>query len=419
MSTKQPTGKNPLFIAFITIFLDLLGFGIIIPLQPFFAREMGATDRMVMYISATYSIMQFVFTPFWGSLSDRMGRRPIVLFSVLIATIGYFIFAFTALYGASLIWLFVARGISGFGNANIGAAQAIVADTTTPENRSKGMGLIGAAFGLGFIFGPAIGGGLGQIDPVLPLFVAGGLSALNFTLAFKMLPETRQKSAIPTQRELLPIAQLRASAKYINVTTIVFISLITTVAFAQMEQAITLYIDDTFIAGDTYDETRIKAAARLTMYFLIVLGVTATVIQGGLIRLLTRKFGEIRLIQTGVFIMGTSLLFIPVSGYIGHFWILMLIAPYMATGTGLVNPSKSSLLSQSVPADKQGMILGANQSASSLGRVIGPIVAAELYTRQAELPFLVGGGMIILTLVICFRLRQVQVQKQKHNHLKH
>ena len=158
--------NNPLFVAFLTIFLDLLGFGILIPIQPFFAESLGASASTVTLLSATYSIMQFLFAPFWGSLSDRYGRRPIILSSIFISAIGYFIFA----SAQSLQLLFLSRALSGFGNANLGAAQAIIADSTTGADRAKGMGLIGAAFGLGFIFGPAVGGILGQISPRTPLW---------------------------------------------------------------------------------------------------------------------------------------------------------------------------------------------------------------------------------------------------------
>ena len=356
--------------------------------------------------------MQFIFAPFWGSLSDKIGRRPIVLLSVLISAVGYFLFAFAALFNVHIVWLFLARGISGFGNANIGAAQAIVADTTTPENRSKGMGLIGAAFGLGFIFGPALGAGLSQIHPVVPLLTAGGLAIINFLLAFKLLPETRSQEMAVTERKLIPIHLIKESTKYVNVSNLILLSLIITAAFAQMEQAITLYIDDTFVTGSSYNTERIKEAAKLTGYFLIVIGVTATIIQGGLIKSLTRKFGEVRLIQFGIFVMGTSLFMIPLAGHFGKFWVLMLIAPYMATGSGLVNPSKSSLLSQSIPQEKQGAILGLNQSASSLGRVIGPLLAAELYTLRPDYPFFIGGTMILFMFTVGYRLKPQVERKQ-------
>ena len=161
---KKPS-KKVLIIAFMTIFLDLLGFGIIIPIQPFYVKSFGATPTVVTLLGASYSMMQFFFSPFWGGLSDKVGRRPIILFSIVISAIGHFMFAM-----ASGLWvLFAARMLAGFGNANIGTAQAIIADVTTAENRSTGMALIGVAFGLGFLFGPAVGGYLGGISPSCPL----------------------------------------------------------------------------------------------------------------------------------------------------------------------------------------------------------------------------------------------------------
>ena len=205
--------NRTLFIAFITIFLDLLGFGIIIPIQAFYAESFNATPKVITLLGASYSLMQFFFAPFWGKLSDRLGRRPIILFSVLISAAGHFIFA----SANGLMLLFAARMVAGFGNANIGTAQAIIADITTKENRAKGMGLIGAAFGLGFIFGPAIGALLGQHHPTTPLYAAGVLALLNFIFAYFLLPETKTTSSAPTEREILPLKLLNRSQKFANV----------------------------------------------------------------------------------------------------------------------------------------------------------------------------------------------------------
>ena len=169
------SSRKPLVIAFFTIFLDLLGFGIIIPVQAFYAQDFGASATAVTLLGGSYSLMQFFFAHFWGSLSDKVGRRPIILSSVAISAVGHFVFAMAP----SLSILFLARMIAGFGNANIATAQAIISDSTTHENRAKGMGIIGAAFGLGFIFGPAIGGFLGQYSPTLPSFAAGVLAAFS------------------------------------------------------------------------------------------------------------------------------------------------------------------------------------------------------------------------------------------------
>ena len=177
---------SPLKIVFLTTFIDLLGFGIIIPIQPFYAESFSATPATVTMLGASYSLMQFLFSGMIGQLSDRVGRRPVLLGSVALIIIGYLVFA----QATSITGLFIARMISGLGGANLGAAQAIIADVTPADQRSRGMGIIGAAFGLGFIFGPAIGGALGQWGPVVPIYAAAILASLNLLLIYTKLPET-------------------------------------------------------------------------------------------------------------------------------------------------------------------------------------------------------------------------------------
>ncbi|MEI6397812.1 MAG: MFS transporter, partial [Pseudomonadota bacterium] len=185
MSKKSQ--RSPLLIAFFTIFLDLLGFGIVIPVNSFYVQSLGASPAVIAWLSASYSLMQFLFAPFWGRLSDKIGRRPVILISVAASCAGHMIFGLSS----TLFTVFAARLLAGFGNANLGTAQAIISDVTTPENRAKGMGLIGAAFGLGFLLGPAIGGFAGQYSPQAPAIVAGCLAFINFMLAYFLLPETR------------------------------------------------------------------------------------------------------------------------------------------------------------------------------------------------------------------------------------
>ena len=182
--------KSPIFVLFITIFLDLLGFGIIIPILPIFIKELGAQDFQVGLIAAIYPVMNFMFSPFWGTLSDRYGRRPIILTSVLVTAVAYIVFA----NAHAIIIIFISRMLSGIGSANISVAQAYIADVTSPSERAKSMGLIGAAFGLGFIFGPSIGGYLksisaeGSVD--LVGYVTASLCMVNFILAYFLLPES-------------------------------------------------------------------------------------------------------------------------------------------------------------------------------------------------------------------------------------
>ena len=375
------------------MFLDLLGFGIIIPIQPFYAESFGASAAVVTLLGATYSIMQFFFASFWGRLSDRLGRRPIILFSVFISAIGHFCFALAP----TLPLLFAARALAGFGNANLGTAQAVVADVTTQENRAKGMGLIGVAFGLGFLLGPGIGGFLGQYGPTIPLFAAGILATLNWIFAFFFLPETKKTSSKPSARRVLPIDTFRAAKAFPNAQSLLLISLLYTWGFALMEQDITLFIEHIWVqpSPDMPDDQRIKEAASLTAYFLVTIGLTAVFVQGGLIGRLSRKYGEAPLIKLGLLIVASSLLCIPLIGHSGQFPLMLVLAVWMAFGSGILNPSKSALLSRSIPEDRQGEILGLNQSLSSLGRVLGPLIAGILFELNTSIPFAVGACILL------------------------
>ena len=332
-----------------------------------------------------------------------------MLFSILISGIGYFIFA-----SATEIWvLFLARILSGFGNANLGTAQAIISDSTTGEERSKGMGLIGAAFGLGFIFGPAIGAFLGQISPQTPIYAAGILAFANLILTYFILPETKDPNLKPEQAGWMIRPQLiRKAAEYTNVLPILFISLIGTLAFSQIEQIIALFIEAIWVPEQLAEDERIKTAARYTGYYLTIIGVVAAVIQGGLIGKLNKRFGEVQLIRSGLFTIMIAILIIPWIGSTKSFALLLISGPILALGTSILNPSKSSLISRSIPPQLQGTMLGLNQSFSSLGRIIGPAIAGYLFEFSVNLPFYVGAGIMIPAFLLSLSLRS---SLQKNN----
>lgn len=405
-----PSSKSPLLVAFITIFLDLLGFGIIIPILPFFTKSLGASPTLITLLAASYSLMQFLFSPFWGYLSDKNGRRPIMLSSIFISGVGYFIFA-----SATQIWiLFFARILSGFGNANLGTAQAIISDSTSGEERSKGMGLIGAAFGLGFIFGPAIGAFLSQYSPQAPIYAAGFLSFGNLILTYFILPETKDPSIQPQGMNKVFNMQLLQQAKeYKNLIPIFIISFIGTVAFSQIEQIIALFIEAIWVQEDILEDEKIKMAARYTGYYLTIIGVVAAIIQGGLIGRLSKRFGEVRLIQAGLVVIMTAIVMIPFIGTTKSFALLLISGPYLALGTSILNPSKSSLISRSIPPQLQGTMLGLNQSFSSLGRVIGPSIAGFLFEISLNIPFYIGAGMMLPAIWWSFSLRTPHVPCEK------
>ncbi len=397
--------KRALFLAFLTIFLDLLGFGIIIPIQPFFAESFGASPTLVTVLGGSYSLMQFLFAPFWGRLSDRIGRRPIILMSVFVAMIGHVLFSVTS----SLAMLFVARMIAGFGNANLGTAQAIVSDTTDSSSRAKGMGLIGMAFGLGFVFGPALGGFLGSTYGVrAPSIAAAVLQGLNLLLAFWLLPETRDPSrevAVHGRRAPLSLAAFRRAIRHEGVGSLFSITLVATLAFAMMEQTIGLLVQAIWVTPLGLDlDASTRLAAKLTGYCLIVVGVTATVVQGGLIGPLVKRLGERRLIRISLWVLVIALATVPLFAETGRFPVFLLSGALLAIGSGLLTPSTNSLISKSIGEDEQGGVLGLNQSLSSLGRVLGPLVAGALFEYSRAAPFLTGALILVIVGLFARRL---------------
>lgn len=400
----KSASKNTLFIIFLTVFLDLIGFGIIIPIQPFFAEELGASPSTVTLLGASFSLMQFLFAAVWGRLSDRVGRRPVMLISIGITAIGYVWFGFARTLPA----LFAARMLAGFGSANIGTAQAVIADSTTHETRAKGMGLIGAAFGLGFIFGPALGAFFGQYGLTVPAFVAAALSTLNWISAFFILPETYPKEARSQNAHVgghgFSIKALKHAARHPNVSSLFLIYLTYTVAFSMMEQSIGLFLERRFVTAELPD-IRAKQAAALTGYYLIAVGVTATIVQGGLIGRLAKLFGERKLLATGTAFIGISLSLTPFFAGFEIFKIMFIPAVWTALGAGLTNPSLSSLLSRAVDRDEQGGTLGLGQSLAALGRVIGPACAGVLFERTIGLPFWLGGVLMAVCVTIALSLR--------------
>jgi MFS family permease len=395
---------------FLAVFLDMIGFGILIPIQPFYAEMYGARPATVTLLSACFSLVQFLFAPFLGRVSDSVGRRPIMLLTIAVNAVGYALFGLAQ----SLPMLFAARMISGFGSANLGTAQAIIADTTTAEGRAKGMGLLGAAFGLGFIFGPAIGGFCGQYGLAVPAFVAAAFSTVNLIFAYLKLPETRPREADAGQARpagahkaflgLSPEA-LREALKLRNVPQILWLYLIGTLAFSQMEQVLGLFIEHVWIAPQGSAAEQLRRAAALTSYFLVVVGITATIVQGALIGWLARRFGERRLILVGTVLLAVSLGALPLVGSLGDFGLFLGLAPVMAFGAGLTNPSLPSLLSQSVEDDAYGGILGLGHSLSALGRVIGPFFAGMLFELEAAVPFWTGAILMTSCTLMALTLR--------------
>jgi MFS transporter, DHA1 family, tetracycline resistance protein len=368
--------RSPLLVIFITVFIDLVGFGIVIPVLPFYVEgtKFNASPRMVGLLFASYSVMQLIFTPILGRLSDRYGRRPILFFSLLGTSLGFFVLGF-----ATQLWmLFAGRIIDGVTGGNISTAQAYIADVTTEENRAKGMGLIGAAFGLGFIFGPAIGGVLSKWDVnvagfhipgiSVPLIFAGALALANATLLYFVLPETvtpdhPARASAATARWSQLLKALRSS----RLAFVLLIYFLFVVAFSIMTSSFGLFTLFRF-GFDAHD----------TGWIFAFVGVVGAIVQGGLIGRLVKIFGELPLVITGALLFAASLFAIPLTGPHTGLLALLALGAAFAVGNGLATPSLTSLASKSVGRGEQGGVLGVTQSVASLARVVGPLISAAL-----------------------------------------
>lgn len=360
--------RSPLIVIFTTVFIDLVGFGIVIPVLPFYAEGtvFNATPRTVGLLFASYSVMQLIFSPILGRLSDRYGRRPVLLISIIGTGIGFLILGF-----AKFLWmLFVGRILDGITGGNISTAQAYIADITTKENRAKGMGLIGAAFGLGFIFGPALGGILSRWGIHVPFFFAAGLCFANAILLFFTLPETvtpdhPARSSAAGGRGLGQIVQALQKPRLAFVLVIYFFFI---VAFSIMTTSFSLFTMFRF----GYD-------AQHTGYLFAYVGFISVIVQGGLIGRLVKKFGELPLVIVGAFCFAISLFAVPFVGPVtGGLAALLIGGGVFSLGNSLATPALTSLASKSVGAAEQGTILGVTQSVASLARAVGPFLAAVL-----------------------------------------
>ncbi|HWS90689.1 MAG TPA: MFS transporter [Pyrinomonadaceae bacterium] len=357
--------RSPLLVIFVTVFIDLVGFGIVIPVLPFYVEgtQFDASPRVVGLLFASYSAMQLLFTPILGRLSDRYGRRPVLFFSLLGTSLGFFIMGF-----ATTLWmLFAGRIIDGITGGNISTAQAYIADVTTEENRAKGMGLIGAAFGLGFIFGPALGGVLSRWGVHVPFLFAGALSLANATLLYFVLPETVTKDHPARASATGRWSQLVRALRQSRLAFVLAVYFLFVTAFSVMTASFGLFTLYRF-GFDAHD----------TGWIFAFVGVVGAAIQGGLIGRLVKLFGEPLLVIAGALMFAASLVLIPFTGPQTGTPALLALGALFALGNGLATPSLTSLASKSAGAGEQGGVLGVTQSVASLARVVGPLLSAAL-----------------------------------------
>ncbi len=409
-------------VVFGIVALDLIGFGILIPQLGVYGVKFGASPFTVGLLISVYSLMQLVAAPLLGRLSDRYGRRPVLLLSQVGSLAGYLLFAFAQ----SLPLLFLARVIDGVSGGNIATAQAVVADITPPKDRARGMGVIGAAFGLGFVLGPALGGFLGAWGGNLAIgLFAAGLVAVNLTCTFLFLPETRAPDRVGGHARTLKGASLALQLPVVGRCLVLM--LVFTTAFAQMEGTFSVYLLTRFLSSGPVplregglflqaalpDAAVLREASLRAGWLFATVGVLSAAVQGGVVRRLTggaegRPGREALLATVGFGLTALGLALMPMAPTYG--WLFPVMG-LLAVGSALVNPCLSALVSLHAPAERLGAVLGAYQAFGSLGRIVGPALGGWLFTRLGPgAPYgtaagMVGlGGLLALSLVAQARM---------------
>lgn len=461
--------KAGLLLVFVTVFIDLLGFGIVMPLLPRYGLHFEASGLQLGLLMASFSAMQFIFAPIWGRVSDRIGRRPILILGLVGSTVSYALFGYATSLGrdgvllglSALTWLFITRIAAGIAGATISTAQAYIADVTGPKDRAKGMALIGAAFGIGFTFGPLIGAGFVSaesvvnltreqlvvveaqeeytetevdelitevrgIDPLAvederllreaiadpeievnpapsaaPGYVASIFSAIALLFAIFMLPESLNQESKPATHKWLDVGQLGRLLKTRSVAIVLIGIFISTLALAQFETALSLLT------------RRLGVSLRYNFYIFAYIGLILTISQGVLVRRLVPKLGEYKMALSGSVFMTIGLALIGLSGEWRSVAMLYGVLPLAVVGFSFVTPSLQSLLSRLASDDEQGGILGVGQSLSSLARILGPIIALSMVEKYPSGPYWTGAAIMLLGGFLFLQLKHVVPQPTK------
>lgn len=372
---------SPLVIIFVTVFIDLLGFGIIIPLLPFYAQSYGASPFVIGLLGTVFSLMQFLVAPLCGRWSDRIGRRPIILAGLLASAVAYVALALAD----SLVLIFAARILGGIAGGNIPTAQAYIADITTHENRAKGMGLIGAAFGLGFIIGPAVGGILTRFGHATPMWCAAALCFANFVAAVFLLPESRQGN-----RDRVSLSRfdlLRRARHHGGLMPLLLVFFLVSTAFSGFEATFALFT-----------ERRFDFNAERIGYVFAFIGLVLAVVNGILVGRVVPIVGERRLVPLAIAVIAMALLLLPAAQSVPA---LFAVCGAMAVGMGFNNPSLTSAVSRLSDPAEQGGMLGLAQSLAALGRIVGPAWGGFLFDRvDITTPYFSAGAVMSLALLL-------------------
>jgi len=379
--------KASLSLIFITVFIDLLGFGILIPILPTFSTiELHLSEFSIGLVLAIYSLTQFFFGPILGNLSDRVGRRPLIIGCLFLNAVGYIIFAFTN----SFLMLLISRVVAGVGGSSVAVAQAYIADITTKQDRSKGMGMIGAAFGLGFVFGPIIGGFLSKYGYEVTGFASATFSFLAFMFTIFFLPESLRKfkeHIVTERRKLIDIPAIKLLFKNKKIASLIIMFFILVFSIAN------IYGTFALIGYKQYHFTDMQNGI---MYGII--GIVSALVQGGLIRVVSKYMDDNKIVVYGAFLMMVGLALVP---YAGNMTGLIFVTIILALGSGSLQPTMLSLISKNTSQREQGFTLGVNQSFSAFARVLGPLWGGFAFEYIGyQYPFLTGAAFTAIIFII-------------------
>lgn len=393
-----------LFAVFITVFVDLLAFGMVIPDLQLRGRSLGASGIELGMLLGSFSLAQLLTAPFLGRLSDRIGRRKVLLITTTLSVVAFLFYAH-----ADHFWdILASRILSGIAGANLGVAYAYIADVTTPQDRSKGMGMVGAAFGLGFILGPVAGGLLiaaGHNKPLLLGYTAAALGLINFLYVFFLLPEPERHQAA-VQGTFF--GNLKRAFATPNLGLLLAMFFAANLGFTNLESTYFQLLAHSHWTFTPAIHGNDILAKRYGSYILAYVGLISALMQGFFVRRLTPRFGEVRLLRFAYWVQIPALALVPFAALWGpHLLVLLLLG----VASGLLQPSISSLVSRNAPKDMQGSIFGVTQSLGALARVLGPLISNTVFAVQPYLPYVIGASIILFPALAAWKVRSPEAME--------